>query len=215
MKAHNIAYLLVFAGLLLVSSGMAADLDSTRQARVAVYGLLGLDTTGTDNLSTGKVDFYVNQAIQKINEDLRIYRKHENISLVDGKKFYALDSVVFLTSAWCVNGDSTYGLRAVDMDTFYGVWEYDAENTGIPEYYFLLGDSLGVVPVPRSSGTVKVLYTQQIPTDSLRIIPVKYRLGVVLFATYLASKQIGITGTFYNDYVEFVNSKRGIDPSKN
>jgi len=202
--------------LLLAGGLMAADLDSTRQARVSVYRLLGMDTTGTDNLGTGEVDFYVNQGIKRVNEDLRVYRKHENITLADGTYYYVLDSVVFLVAAWAMNSDSVYGLRAVNMDTFNGRWEFDEDGIGYPEYYFLWGDSVGFVPSPRASGNVvDVLYAHLIPTDSIRFLPSSYRFGAVLYAAFLAANDVGVDGqVFINSYAEFINSKRGIEPSK-
>jgi len=208
--------ILTFLVFLTFSGAFAADLDSTRQARVAVYNLMGMDTTGPANLSTGSVDFYVNQAVKKINEDLRVYRKNESITMTDGKMFYALDSVIFLTAAWLYNGDSIYGLKAADVDTFFGTWEFDEDISGIPEYYLMWGDSIGVIPIPRkSTTTVRVLYTHLIPTDSLGKVPSNYRFGIVLYATYLSAMHVGQDGQkFYSQYIDFVNSKRGVEPAK-
>lgn len=202
-------YLLIFLLLFSVASG--ADLDSTRQARVAVYSLLGLDTTGTKNLPTNTVDFYVNQALQQVNEDLLISKKYQSITLVDGTLMYNVDSIVQAVSAWYLNGDSAYGLAYVSLDTFSRKLEYDQTGTAYPEYYYRWGDSVGFLPPPRQAGTVRLYFVRTIPKDSLRIIPTNLKTGIVYYAAYLAAVDIFNDGSAYlKVYDEFVARKRGV-----
>jgi hypothetical protein len=191
----------------------AVDLDTLRQVRVATYSLLGMDTTGTNHLPTNRVDEYVKYAVRFANENLLAYKKNEIIVTVDGTRLYALDSVVSIIGAWYVSNDSIKSLQFIDLERLYdsSLIEINDDGTGPPERYYRWGDSVGFIPTPRDVDSMLIFYCHVIPDDTLGLIPLSYRQGIVYLTASLAAMDIGRDGGLYMTmYQDFINRKRGV-----
>jgi hypothetical protein len=207
--------LILVALCLLAVSASAIQLDSVRQVRVQVYNIHGVDTTGVKDLPTNTVDEYVNLGIRQLNEDVAAYRCNELITSTDGTRFYAIDSMIQVISCYFVSNDTMIGLDYINLEQI-DQRVFDAANEGAansPDKFSIWGDSLWLIPTPNTTGdTFLVLYNGLIPQDSIRLIPQKYRMGVVYYAAYLACKDLGKTladqQLLWTDYLNFVTSKK-------
>lgn len=196
----------------------SADLDSTRHVRVKVYSLLGVDTTGSNNLPTSQVDDYVNYSIGQTNNDLQCYRRVSLIVSTSGARYTALDSVVYINSCQLVTNDSIIGLHVIRsqeiVDSVVAIENNteDVDDGKYPEYVFKWSDSVGFVPTPVQTDTFQVLYTHVIPEDSMRLIPLNDRLGVLYYAVFLAATDISDPKAefFLQRYESFIAKRAGL-----
>jgi len=85
-----------------------------------------------------------------------------------------------------------------------------------PFHYDFTDNILFLYPIPILSGdTIKITATRKLPSivavDSLSIIPQKYRVAILEYATYLTARSIQLptAGTFKNDFDESVMFLRG------
>lgn len=204
---------LMFILLFLVGSVWAVDYDSTRQVRVVAYNLIGFDTTGTDNVPTKEMDRYVNLSLQKVNEDLQGYKRRDMIATVIGQRFYEVDSVVQVLQVNYASNDSLYGLIYVPferIDSIYEAANFTSEDK--PYYYSTWVDSLLLIPSPvLADDTLMVAYIHVIPSDSLRLLPFRFREGLIYYSAWLSAKDAGLANAkdYFDMYQAFLAQKRG------
>ena len=206
----KILYMLLI--LLLAVTVSAADLDSTRKARAVAYKLLQLDTTGTTSLPTADMDQYINIGMNKVNEDLCSYRRHTFDATADGQRLYGIDSCIQIIKSFMVTNDSIWGLRFVDLDDademVFDVASF--VNSDWPTHYYFIGDSIGLFPSPiRDDDTLWTFYNHTIPKDSMRLLPLMHRFGVVLYAAYLGAMDVEKDPTMLKaEYDRFITTRK-------
>ena len=200
--------------LLLAVNVCGTDLDSTRQARVQVYSWLGLDTTGTKNLPTARVDDNIYFGIQQVNNDLAEYNKVDLVTTADGERYVTLDSVVRLVACQMVSNDSIVGIDVIhSQDMVDSVLEkensMESDEYKYSEYVYEWGDSLGFVPTPIQIDTFQVHYIHVIPEDSIQFIRENDRVGVVYWGAFLSATDVssGKAELFLQMYKDFVASR--------
>jgi hypothetical protein len=159
------------------------------------------------------MDEYVKSGVRFLNEDILAYKKNEIIVSVEGTRLYALDSVVAIIGAWYISNDSLKSLQFIDLERLYNssLIEIDEEGKGPPERYYRWGDSVGFIPSPRNADSVLIFYCHVIPDDTLGLIPLNYRQGVVYLTAVLAAMDVGGNHVKYMTmYQDFIDRKRGV-----
>ncbi len=207
-----IKYLFLIMLLTVSVSALDVELDSTRHVRVMVYSLMGLDTNGTSKLAPSTADGYVGIAIGRTNEDLLGYKRNEFIVSGAGTRLYELDSVIELRACMLYVGDSVIGLKYINLDEVDDsvLAIVNISSSDIPEYYFRWGDSVGFLPpTANANDSFWVFYYAVLPADSIRLLNVDYRMGVVFYAAYLAAIDTKVDPTPYiTAYKDFIATKR-------
>lgn len=207
-----IKYLFLIMLLAVGASALDTELDSVRQARVMVYSLMGLDTTGTSKLATGTVDGYVDAGIRKTNEDLLGYKRNAFIVSSAYQRLYVLDSMIEIRACFWYTHDSTIALKYINLeeaaDSVSEVVNISSDDR--PTHYFRWEDSVGFFPViAEDNDSFWVFYYALLPADSISLMKVDYRMGVVFYAAYLAAIDTKVDPTPYiTSYKEFIATKR-------
>ena len=200
--------------ILLIPGVLSASvaIDSVRQARVMVYKMLNMDTTGTSNLPTAYVDQYVNMGIAQANEDLSGYQRSDSVQVANNVQMYAIDSVIDIKACWLVSDGELSPLTGLGIDSldrkFFNTVNLTEDEK--PEYYYKWGDSIGFLPEPNEADTFNVYYVHVIPLDSMRLLPYKYRYGAILWAVYISTMSVDMqrAEAFYKAYGTFIMQKK-------
>jgi hypothetical protein len=210
--------LLIFC--LLASVATAGVLDTNAKARIEVFKLLAMDTTGTSNLSTGIVDNFIYAGLERVCEDLSAKERVKKITLLKNYRHYLIDTssgydVINLRACLWIDGDSVVPLTPLDIDASPNVvWE-QVNTAGLdrPGYFYRWGDSVGFIPMPAATDTVLVFYNTTVTPSSTSMaeVPIDYRWGAVYWAAYLSAVRIGIDPAPYLSlYQQFVVTKKPV-----
>ncbi len=184
----------VIFALLLSVSLMAQDLSTVAKIRARSYGLLSMDTTGTDNLPESTMSVYARFGIAQTNEDYNCYRVLTLCTLNAGEKFEPLDSVVKLINCHWISGDSTVYINIIPAESSNQVSNvFNGEPAeDYPNYVYQHSDSLRFLPTPRQQFIFYVEYVHLIPDDSIRFIQPQYRRHVLFNTVNLAKQDLGL-----------------------
>ena len=172
---------------LLAVTACGADLSTTAKVGYRAYDMLGLDTGGVDGLDSAKMNNYVNLSMRELNSVFNCYKRIDTITTSGSSQYYALDSVVNLINVIWINGDSSVYLHLIPPDSAIKIYEViSTSEDDYPEYAYMWSDSLRLLPTPENAWTLLVEYSHVIPDDSIRLIPSKYRDGVLFYSAYMA-----------------------------
>lgn len=207
MKKLIIVFLILLCGNVL-----SADFCETfEEYRRQIKRKMHLDTASTA-ISDTTLNHFIREAVIKVMPLIQAIKSTDSFLTVHRQGVYSLDTTVVgvLNVEWSKNDSLKtliYSPKEVwhekELKTLSGFKGYDSR----PSLYDYIDNTIYLYPIPfRNGDSMRVSVYRKLnsisASDSLSLIPQKYRVAVLEYATYItaSSLQSPLTTTFQSDF---------------
>jgi hypothetical protein len=189
---------------------MAADFVlALPDYRAQIKRRLNVDPTNTTWMTDSAMNQLIREAIVTVNPRIEGVKVSKTLLTDYHKLAYKIDtSVIGITSVTWVNGDTIRPLKYMVMESWVSLQHQSTDGAddnflSRPSVYDYTDDSLYLFPIPTiSDDTIQYWGSQKITDimmrDTIGILPQKYRVPILNYATYLVAvaKQHPAQGLF-------------------